>query len=227
MRLINGTGAGIPLGLLNDPALISIAKDTGQASKTISFTNVMNMYNTLWAGSRPNQRVAVQPGNRAAALADGPAGRHQRRAGVSAAGVNNLYGAGASAPLSMLYGRPAYPMEQCPGLGNTGDLILVDLSQYIAATKGTILTAMSIHLKFDYDESVFRWIYRMDGQAPGPLRSRRTRPTIQDLQLRDRAGIPVIPDRLTVSISFHASETAGRQAGQPGPRIRTDRRRRP
>ena len=54
-------------------------------------------------------------------------------------------------------------MEQCPGLGLTGALMLVDLSQYIACTKGTILTAMSIHLKFDYDESVFRWIYRMDG----------------------------------------------------------------
>jgi HK97 family phage major capsid protein len=163
--LINGSGAGIPLGLLNDPALIKVAKDTGQATKTISFTNVMNMYNTLWAGSRPNcvwlYNQEIEPQLWQMALPVGTGGVPV----FLPSGVNNLFGAGASAPLASLYGRPAYPMEQCPGLGTTGDLILVDLSQYINISKGTILTAMSIHLKFDYDESVFRWIYRMDGSG--------------------------------------------------------------
>ena len=81
------------------------------------------------------------------------------------AGVNSLYGAAAETPYSMLYGRPALAIEQAPGLGLTGDLMLVDLSQYIHCSKGTIQSAMSIHLKFDYDESVFRWIWRMDGQG--------------------------------------------------------------
>jgi HK97 family phage major capsid protein len=161
--LINGQGAGIPLGLLNDPALIKVAKDTGQATKTISFTNVMNLYNTLWAGSRPNSvwlyNQEIEPQLWQMALPVGTGGVPV----FLPSGVNNLYGAAASAPLAMLYGRPAYPMEQCPGLGTTGDLILVDLSQYIHISKGTIQTAMSIHLKFDYDESVFRWIYRLDG----------------------------------------------------------------
>jgi HK97 family phage major capsid protein len=163
--LINGTGAGIPLGILNDPALITVAKDTGQATKTISFTNVMNLYNTMWAGSRPNSiwlyNQEIEPQLWQMALPVGTGGVPV----FLPSGVNNLYGAGASAPLATLYGRPAFPMEQCPGLGLVGDLILVDLSQYIAISKGTILTAMSIHLKFDYDESVFRWIYRMDGSG--------------------------------------------------------------
>lgn len=163
--LINGTGAGIPLGLLNDPALIKVARDTGQQANTITFTNVMNMYNQLWAGSRPNSvwlyNQEIEPQLWQMALPVGTGGVPV----FLPSGVNNLYGAGASAPLSMLYGRPAYPMEQCPGLGLTGALILVDLSQYIAVSKGTILTAMSIHLKFDYDESVFRWIYRLDGSG--------------------------------------------------------------
>jgi hypothetical protein len=43
--------------------------------------------------------------------------------------------------------------------------MLIDWSQYIAIMKGSIQSAMSIHLKFDYDETVFRWIFRMDGQG--------------------------------------------------------------
>jgi HK97 family phage major capsid protein len=161
--LVNGTGAGIPLGLLNDPALISVAKDTGQASKTISFTNVMNMYNTLWAGARSDcvwlYNQEIEPQLWQMALPIGTAGVPV----FLPSGVSNLYGAASASPLAVLYGRPAYPMEQCPGLGQVGDLILVSLSQYINISKGTVQSAMSIHLKFDYDESVFRWIYRMDG----------------------------------------------------------------
>ena len=131
----------------------------------------MNMYNTMWAGVPTELRLAVQPGNRAAALADGAARRNRRRAGFPArlASITCTVRAPRLRWPCCTAG-PAYPMEQCPGLGLTGDLMLVDLSQYIAATKGTIQTAMSIHLKFDYDESVFRWIYRMDGPEHGARR---------------------------------------------------------
>ena len=50
-----------------------------------------------------------------------------------------------------------------------GDLILVDPSQMITALKGSIMSAVSIHLKFDYDESVFRWIWRQDSLVRGNL----------------------------------------------------------
>jgi HK97 family phage major capsid protein len=162
--LINGTGAGIPLGLLNDPSLIKIAKDAGQATKTISYTNVLNMYNTLWAASRPrsvwlyNQEIETQLWQMSLPVGMGGAP-------VFLPGGSSIYAGAASSPLATLQGRPMYPMEQCPGLGLTGDLILADLSQYINISKGTIQTSMSIHLKFDYDESVFKWIYRMDGSG--------------------------------------------------------------
>ena len=69
-------------------------------------------------------------------------------------------------------------MEQAAGLGLPGDMILVDLSQYIHCSKGTILTAMTSISKFDYDEIGFP-LDLADGRlaAPGPPRSRRTRPT--------------------------------------------------
>ena len=163
--LINGSGAGIPLGLLNDPAIIKVAKDTGQATRTISYTNVMNMYNRMWAPARANSvwlyNQEIEPQLWQMALPVGTGGVPVFLPG----GVSNLYGGASQAPYSMLYGRPAFALEQCPGLGTTGDLMLVDLSQWIHCSKGTVQSAMSIHLKFDYDESVFRWIWRMDGSG--------------------------------------------------------------
>jgi HK97 family phage major capsid protein len=178
--LINGDGSGIPLGIIADPAFISVAKDTGQATKTISYTNVMNMYNSMWAPSRArsiwvyNQEIEPQLWQMALPVGTGgvpvylPPGMG---GGVVTGGASSRpYGAegtnaSASAPWAMLYGRPAIALEQCPGLGQVGDLMLIDWSQYISITKGSIQSAMSIHLKFDYDETVFRWIFRMDGQG--------------------------------------------------------------
>jgi HK97 family phage major capsid protein len=71
----------------------------------------------------------------------------------------------SAAPYGTLLGRPVVPIEQCAALGTVGDIILADLSKgYILAEKGGIQSAMSIHVRFEYAESVFRFILRMDGQ---------------------------------------------------------------
>jgi HK97 family phage major capsid protein len=49
-------------------------------------------------------------------------------------------------------------------LGTVGDIILVDLSQYLLIDKGGIQTAASIHVRFVFDESCLRVILRVDGQ---------------------------------------------------------------
>lgn len=162
--LINGDGAGIPLGIINDPAFIQVAKDTGQATKTISYTNVLNIYNTMWAPCRTravwvyNQEIEPQLWQMSLPVGTGGAP-------VFMPGGSSIYAGASASPLSTLQGRPMIPLEQCPGLGAVGDLMLIDWSQYISITKGSIQSAMSIHLKFDFDETVFRWIFRMDGQG--------------------------------------------------------------
>jgi HK97 family phage major capsid protein len=45
-----------------------------------------------------------------------------------------------------------------------GDIICADLGGYILAEKGGIQADMSIHVNFIYDESVFRFVLRLDGQ---------------------------------------------------------------
>jgi HK97 family phage major capsid protein len=67
-------------------------------------------------------------------------------------------------PYATLFGKPIIPCESCQTLGTTGDIILGDFSRYILADKGGLQSAMSIHVRFVYDESVFRFVLRLDGQ---------------------------------------------------------------
>ena len=180
--LINGIGAGIPQGVLIDPGMITVAKDTGQASKTITYNNVVNMYKAVFADCRPrlcwfyNQEIENQLETLALPVGTGGIPMFVQDS-------RGLYGGAAAASpfatIPMLKGRPMYALEQCPGLGLPGDLILVDMSQMLVAMKSGIQSAVSIHLKFDYNESVFRFIYRLDAQGTwsAPLTPYKTNTT--------------------------------------------------
>jgi len=72
-------------------------------------------------------------------------------------------------PFGTLFGRPVIPIEQAATLGTVGDIIFADLANgYILAEKGGIQSDMSIHVRFQYDESCFRFVMRVDGQ---PIRA--------------------------------------------------------
>ena len=47
---------------------------------------------------------------------------------------------------------------------DTGDIMLCDFSQYKAIDKGGMQGEVSIHVQFVTDQSVFRFVYRFDGQ---------------------------------------------------------------
>ena len=72
----------------------------------------------------------------------------------------------SATPFATLMGRPVVPIEFASTLGTVGDIMLVDLGQYIAIDKGGIEEASSMHVQFLTDQMAFRWIYRIDGQ-PG------------------------------------------------------------
>ena len=46
-KIIRGSGDGQCLGILNSPALITQAKETGQPAKTILFENITKMYSQV------------------------------------------------------------------------------------------------------------------------------------------------------------------------------------
>ncbi len=157
--IINGSGAGMPQGILNSKALVSVAKETGQAAGTINVQNVVNMWSRCWGRSRQNaawyinQDIEPQLFTMSLAVGTGGVPVYMPASGVS------------GSPYSTLFGRPVIPLEQCETLGTLGDIILSDFSQYLLIDKGGINAASSIHVRFLYDENVFRFIYRVDGQS--------------------------------------------------------------
>jgi HK97 family phage major capsid protein len=156
--IVNGTGAGQPLGILNAGCLVSVAKESGQKAATIVAENVINMSSRIFASSFQNATWYINqnclPQLYTMSIAVGTGGQ---LVFIPPGGLNQT-------PYGTLLGRPVIPIEQCATLGTVGDIILADLNGYILATKGGIKSDMSIHVNFIYDESVFRFVLRIDGQ---------------------------------------------------------------
>ena len=62
-------------------------------------------------------------------------------------------------------GRPVIVNEFSSALGDLGDIVLADFSDYLYWEKAGMDSAVSTELMFLYDESVFRLIARCDGQT--------------------------------------------------------------
>lgn len=155
--ILNGSGAGQPLGILGSACLVTVNKESGQAAATVNAQNVANMWSRLWSPCRANAAWLINQ--------DVESQLHTMTVGTgSAATLAYLPPGGLSTkPYATLLGRPVLPVEWCPTLGTVGDILLVDLKHYVTIHKG-IDSQMSIHLRFDYDESTFRFIFRVDGQ---------------------------------------------------------------
>ena len=156
--IINGTGAGQPLGVLNSGGLVSVAAETGQASQTIVPENLFKMWSRMLGSSRQNScwliNQNIEPMLYQMSLSVGTGGSPVFMPG----------GGMSEQPFMTLFGRPIIPCEHCATLGTVGDIILADFTNgYVLAEKGGIQSDMSIHVQFIYDQSVFRFVFRVDG----------------------------------------------------------------
>jgi HK97 family phage major capsid protein len=155
--IVNGSGAGQPLGIMNAGCMVSVTKETGQAANTFVYDNAVKMWSRMYGASRPNSvwlvNQDVEPQLYSMSLAVGTGGSAVFMPG----------GGASAAPYASLFGRPVIPCEYAATLGTTGDVILADFSQYVLAKKA-LESAMSIHVRFIFDESVFRFVLRVDGQ---------------------------------------------------------------
>ena len=155
--IFNGTGVGQPLGILTGPALISITKESGQAADTVVWQNIVKMWSRLAPSAQTratwfiNQEVQPELMTMSQAVGTG---------GVP---VFLPAGGASASPYMTLMGRPVVPVEQLPKLGDAGDILLCDMSDYIGIDKGQLESDTSIHLQFLYDEQVFRFRYRFNG----------------------------------------------------------------
>lgn len=155
--VVSGDGNGKPLGFMNSPALVTVAKEAGQAADTITVPNVLKMYSRLLRmGGRPmwlaNSDTLPQLGQLTIGNVPAWLPMSQPLAGAPDGGA--------------FLGRSLIFNEHSSTLGDLGDIVAVDLSGYALATKssGGIDFAASIHLFFDYNIQAFRWIFRLGGQ---------------------------------------------------------------
>ena len=158
-QIFNGNGVGEFSGIMGAGSLVQVAKETGQKAGTILAENVIKMSSRIFASSYQNATWYINqntlPQLYTMSIAVGTGGQ---LVFVPPGGLSG-------APYGTLLGRPVVPIEQCATLGTVGDIVLADLSRgYVIAEKGGIQRAMSIHVRFEYAESVFRFILRMDGQ---------------------------------------------------------------
>lgn len=164
--IINGNGVGKPLGILNAPALISVAKETSQVAATLVAPNITKMYarmhdawrrNSIWLY---NQDIEPQLFGMTTIV-------------KNVAGTENVGGGfpmymppgGLSgSPFGTLMGRPMIATEACATIGTKGDIILANLQMYLALVKGGIRQDVSIHVEFLRDMTAFRFVLRIGGQ---------------------------------------------------------------
>jgi HK97 family phage major capsid protein len=150
--IFNGAGVGTPLGIFRSPALITVAAEESQAAATISPANITSMAKRLWGPSHANavwltsndgfgQIAESSFASGSAVVTYGPAGQ------------------------KFIMGMPLLLSEYPQALGNQGDIVLCDLSQYILAEREQSFLS-SIHVRFIEDETAFRFRWRCDGQ-PG------------------------------------------------------------
>jgi len=157
-EIIRGTGAGQCLGILNADCLVSVAIETNQAADTILTDNIVKMYSRMYAKSRPraewyiNQDCEPQLFTMSLAVGTGGIPVYMPANGLS------------GSPYGTLLGRPVVPLEQCDTVGDKGDILFMDLSQYLLIEKGGVDAASSIHVRFLYGENTFRFTVRNNGQ---------------------------------------------------------------
>ncbi|MGE4190751.1 MAG: phage major capsid protein [Thermoanaerobaculia bacterium] len=150
---LNGSGAGEYLGILNAPCTISVAKEGGQAADTFNITNLLKMRARVW---RYDQAIWMANHDMIPQLAT--------LALASGSSVIMVYQPSSREDMpDMLFGRPIIYTEYCKTLGDLGDIVCANWSQYLEGVYEPLQQAESVHVRFDAHERCFKFWTRNAG----------------------------------------------------------------
>lgn len=154
--ILQGTGAGQPLGIWNSPSTIQQAIVGGETS--ISAQDILNMHARVFAPYRKNMvwfiNQSLEPK------------LYPLTVGSPSLGQFLIYkpaGEGGNAQATML-GHPVIPIEQASAPGVVGDITAFAPDGYLLAKRNEVRADSSIHVAFLTGEVAFRWMLRLDGQ---------------------------------------------------------------
>lgn len=166
LAIVQGNGVGKPLGFMNSGALVTISKETSQPADTIMHRNLVKMMGRMYAPSwaRATWLMHQDIWAQLPLISFRDIGAYPSTATGSAVPAYMPPTGIAGQPYGTLFGRPIMVLEAMETIGDLGDIALVDLKAYRTVTKaGGTRVDTSIHLKFDTDETVFRFIFRVAG----------------------------------------------------------------
>lgn len=153
--IVNGTGAGQPLGFSKGGALVVVNKEGGQAASTVLPANVAKMYAAMPADYLAGAEWLIAP--------DALPQLMTMVLGNQAIWTPPSEGF-KQAPGGFLFGRPISLSQTNQALSAQGDIYFVNFSAYETISKDGVQIAQSMHLYFDADSTAFRATFRIDGQ---------------------------------------------------------------
>ncbi len=160
VSFMTGTGVGEPEGFINSEASVQVAKEAGQATKTIVWENIVKMYSRMLPTSLKNAywiaSIDTFPELATMALSVGTGGGPVWIGGWSQPG--------SEMPPMTILGRPVIFTEKTPALGTTGDINFVDLSYYLIGDRQQVRVDSSEHFLFQNNQVAYRIIERVDGR---------------------------------------------------------------
>jgi len=151
---LKGTGAGEPLGIENADCTIEVDPAGGQDSNTIIYENLTAMMSRMFAGSFANSVWVCHQSTIPQLL--------QLSVAVGLAG-NHIPVMTESDGVFKILTRPCVFTEKTEPLGDKGDIMLCDFSQYVVGLRSGMQFETSIHVHFTTDELLSRIIERHDG----------------------------------------------------------------
>lgn len=149
---LRGTGAGQPLGVVNAGATISVAATANPPAPGSLYGDLVNMLESFLPGA--NGVWVVNQRHMSDLLTmNGPS-----------ANPSYLWGNAVAGQPNTLLGYPVIWTEKLPAPGSAGSILLADFRYYLIGDRqATTIDSTNIE-RFQYDETSWRAVHRVDGQ---------------------------------------------------------------
>lgn len=155
---IRGNGVGEFEGILNAPSLVTVSKESGQSADTIVGQNLLNMRarcwgyrNAIWIANLDCYSQVVT-----AHVTDS----------AGTAGIIKMFNQDLSNEFEgRILGRPVFFTEFASTLGDVGDIMCVNLREYIQMNNTPVRRAESVHVRFLNNERTFRFMMKNDAKT--------------------------------------------------------------
>jgi HK97 family phage major capsid protein len=150
---ISGTGVGQFEGVLNSAALITVAKESAQTAGTVVTKNIGKMMSRCYNYESASVAWLINHDVLPELMDLGGSDK-------------NIFSPSAIQGITyQLYGKPVIVTDKAAALGSAGDIMLINWSEYLVGTYGSEESAESIHVRFEYNESAFKFYKANDGRG--------------------------------------------------------------